>query len=186
MRQLIKIFSWVVLLALGLQTSWGFSTEGPVGNGGDAWQGAVIGYGPPTSLVAPKNLGEEYRRNVPVLYYGYDTAFLDYFGSNGPVSIDAAFAIMNSLTNVDSYTNDLSNFSLETRQTKYEAQALGLFDLKSWTLGILMEQMGLTEPEEWVWTLHDRYLPPGSACPAGMEYLVVMRNYDFVSSPLNQ
>ena len=28
----------------------------------------------------------------------------------------------------------------------YQAQALGLFDLKSWTLGVMMEQMGLADP----------------------------------------
>jgi hypothetical protein len=184
MRQLIKHFLWIALLVLGAESSRAFSLAGLIGNGGDKWQAPVIGYGLGGDLVAPKNLGEEYRRNIPVLYYAYDVNFLDYFGSNGPVSIDAAFSILNSLTNVDAYSSTLSEFPLETRETKYEAQALGLFDLKSFTLGAMMEQMGLATPERYTWTLHDRYAPPG--CPVTTEYLVVQRNFDFTTSPLNQ
>ena len=35
-----------------------------------------------------------------------------------------------------------------------------------------------------VWTLHDRFHIGTVACPVGMEYLVVQRNFDFVSSPV--
>jgi hypothetical protein len=46
--------------------------------------------------------------------------------------------------------------------------------------------MGLTEPERYTWTLHDRFLVPGSTCPIGEVYLVVQRNFDPVPAPLNQ
>jgi hypothetical protein len=185
MRQIIKRSLWVLLLASGLQTSRAYSLAGPVGNGGDAWQGAVIGYGPPTSFVAPKNIGEEYRRNLPVMYYSFTANFLDFFGSNGVAAVQSSFAILNGLTNVDSYKPDLSEFPLETRHLNYQAQALGLLDLKSWTLGIMMEQLGLGNPVEWAWTLHDRFhVDPGAPCPANMEYLVVQRNFDPVGSPV--
>ena len=169
-----------------LPSAWAYSLSGPVGNGGDLWQTAAIGYGPPTSFVAPKNLGEEFRRNTPVVYYAYDANFLDYFGSNGVVAVDGAFAILNALTNVDNYSKSLSEFPLETRHINYQAQALGLFDLKSWALGAMVEQMGLADPVEWTWTLHDRDHVGNIPCPVGEEYLVVQRNYDYVSSPLNQ
>src|SRR5882724_1310564 len=143
MRQLIKIFWCIALLALGAQSARAYSYGGPINNGGDNWQSPVIGYGIGGDLNAPKNIGEEYRRNIPVLYYAYNVNFLDYFGSNGPVSIDGAFAILNSLTNVDLYSSALTEFPLETRGQNFEAQALGLFDLKSWTLGAMMEQLGL-------------------------------------------
>lgn len=166
-----------------------FSPGGPIGNGtpGDSWQTPVIGYGLGGDLNAPKNLGEEYRRNTPVVYYTYDANFLDYFGSNGVVAVDDAMAILNTLTNVDSYSTSLSEFSLETRHQNYQAQALGLFDLKSYTLGAMMEQLGLADPVRYNWTLHDRrHIDNTPACPVGMEYLVVQRNFDFVSTPLNQ
>jgi hypothetical protein len=186
MQQMNKSILWVLLLASSLQTSWAYSLAGPVRNGGDSWQAQNIGYGPPSDDIAPKNLGEEYRRNLPVMYYAFDQNFLDYFALDGAGSVDGAFAILNSLTNVDNYSTQLSEFPLESRSQNYQAQALGLFDLKSFTLGIMAEQMGLADPVHYTWTLHNRFLPPGGRCPADEEYSVVMRNFDYVSSPMNQ
>jgi hypothetical protein len=208
MPQVIKRLLWVGLLVLGLQGAWAFSLGGPIGNNpnpitaagvqGDAWQLPVIGYGLPGDVNAPKNLGEEYRRNVPLMYYACDANFLGYFGSNGVSAVDGAFAILNNvftnnptgmINGLDGYSPDLSEFPLESRHLNYQAQALGFFDLKSWTLGVMMEQLGLADPVRYNWTLHDRLhssLPGIPPCPAGMEYLVVQRNFDFISSPLNQ
>ena len=207
MRQLIKIFLCIVFLVSGLEASWGFALIGPTGNNpnpgnfgtGDAWQLPTIGYGllyesfnelgGPVLLGdigAAKNLGEEYRRNVPVVYYAYDANWLGFFGSNGIVAADSAFAIMNSLTNVDSYSAGLTEFPLQAMQINNEASALFLTDVKSVTLHLLVEQMGLAEPEHYTWTLHDRFLPPSGKCPFDEIYLVVQRNFDIVSSPLNQ
>jgi hypothetical protein len=143
----------------------------------------ALGYG---GLNAPKNIGEEFRRNVPTYFYAYDANFLGFFGSNGVVAVDSAFTLLNNLTNVDSYSQSLSEFPLETRHVNYQAQALGIMDLKSATFGLMVEQLGLVDPVEYTWTLHDRYLPPGGTCPLDMEYLVVQRNFDIISSPLNQ
>jgi hypothetical protein len=185
MRQVIKIILPAVAVVFGLlHSARAFSLAGPIGNGGDAWQVQNIGYGPPSDDVAPKNLGEEYRRNTSVLYYAYDQAFLDYFGSNGVVAVDGAFAIMNSLTNVSSYSADISEFPFDSRHVNFQAQALGLYDLKSFTLGELVRQMGLADPVQYTWTLHDRFLLPGTSCPAGEEYLVVQRNFDTGGSPI--
>jgi hypothetical protein len=186
MQLMIKRFLSVLLLASALQTSWAFSPGGPIGNGGDSWQQPVIGYGLPGDLNAPKNIGEEYRRNTPLMYYTFDANFLEFFGPQGATSVDNAYAILNSLTNVDAYSKQLSEFSLETRNINYQAQALGLMDIKSQTLGLMMEQLGLADPIRYAWTLHDRLHVGNVACPAGMEYLVVQRNFDYVSSPLNQ
>ena len=132
---------------------------------GDTWQTLVLYYGF-GDVGGPKNIGEEYRRNTPVIYYAYDANFLDFFGSNGVSAVDSAFAILNSLTNVDSYSPDLSEFPLNSQSINYAAQSAGLVDLKSYAMAILMEQLGLAQPERFVWTLHDRYLPPGGpSCP---------------------
>lgn len=183
---MIKRFLWILLLASGLQTSWGYSLAGPVANGGDSWQVTIIGYGPPSDDVAPKNIGEGYRRNTPVMYYAFDANFFGYFGPEGATSIDGAFAILNSLTNVDNYSKALSEFPIESRHQNYQAQALGLYDLKSWTLGIMMEQLGLADPVQYTWTLHDRWHVGNVACPVGMNYFVIQRNFDTISTPLNQ
>jgi hypothetical protein len=195
MRQMIKRFLWIALLASGSQAAWAYSLGGPIGNGPDAWQVPVIGYGLGGDLEAPKNLGEEYRRNTPVMYYACNASFLDYFGSNGVSAVDGAFAILNnaftnSLTGmttngVDGYSPSLSEFPLNSQAINYQAQALGLLDLKSVTLGAMCEQLGLADPERYIWTLHDRWQPPNTSCPFFTEYLVVMRNFDPTPTPLN-
>jgi hypothetical protein len=73
----------------------GLFAGGPIGNGGDAWQSVLTLSGIGGDIMAPKNIGEEYRRNTPVMYYACDANFLDYFGSNGMAAVDGAFAIMN-------------------------------------------------------------------------------------------
>ena len=186
MQQTIKTFLSIGLLAFGLQTSWAYSLGGPIGNGGDSWQVPTIGYGLPGDLNAPKNISEEYRRNTPVMYYAFDANFFGYFGPDGAASVDGAFTILNSLTNVNQYSSQLSEFPVESRQINYQAQALGLLDLKSITLSLMVEQLGLTDPVRYTWTLHDRFLPSGGTCPIDEEYLVVQRNFDYFSTPLNQ
>jgi hypothetical protein len=193
MRQVMKIILLAGAVVFGLLSPvWAFVPAGPVGNGGDAWQSPAIGY---FGINAPKNIGEEYRRNTPVMYYAYDANFLGFFGSNGIVAVDSAFAILNSaFTNnptgvtkgLDGYSTSLAEFPLDSRNVNYQAQALGMLDLKTETLGLMVEQLGLTDPISYIWTLHDRYHVDGPACPANMEYLVVQRNLDIVSSPLNQ
>jgi len=186
MQRLIKFLTGAFLVAAFCQTSFGYSLGGPIGNGGDNWQVPVIGFGLGGDLNAPKNIGEEYRRNVPVVYYAFDQNFFDYFGPEGATAVSGAYGILNALTNIDNYSQQLTEFPTETRNVNYQAQALGLVDLKSWTLTLMMEQLGLADPVRYTWNLHDRYLPPGGACPQDELYLVVQRNFGVTASSLNQ
>ena len=188
MRTSIKNIFRAGVLFLTLQSAWGFSPGGPIGNGGDNWQVPVIDYGIGGDLLAPKNIGEEYRRVTPFMYYAADQSFLDFFGQEGLTNIDAAFALMNQVTNVSSYSADLSEWPLTSQQINLTAGTLALTDLKSTTLGLLAEQMGLASPGRYVWTLHDRRLQPGNGnkCPGDEEYLIIQRNFDIVPSALNQ
>jgi hypothetical protein len=196
----LKKFLWLILLAFfSLQSVLAFSLVGPVGIGDDAYQQTIIGYNPLTKPAAPpfftdpnstgpKNLGEEYRRNIPVLYYAADSTFLDYFGSNGLAAVDQTYSLLNTVltNNVDSYSKSLTEFPLNTMNPNYEAQALGLFDLKSEALSLMTEQLGLADAVRYTWALHDRYVTTPPPCPGDVEYTVIMRNFDIVSSPLNQ
>lgn len=183
------------MLALGLQTSWAFSLLGPLpgypglpAGFGDSWQVTMIGYGPTfaADIGGPKNIGEGYRRNAQKYYYACNANFLNFFGSNGVYAVDQAFTMMNNcLTNVDAYSSALTEFPLNSQTFNYEASALDLLDLKSETLGALVEQMGLANPVRFSWTLHDRF-PPAGAPPCFYDYLVVQRNFDITASPLNQ
>src|SRR5215831_15587815 len=166
---------WVGCLAVGIQASLGFSLFGPIN---EAYQVPTIGYNLPGDIGAPKNLGEEYRRNTPVIYYAADANFWDYFGTNGVSAADEAFSVFNNLTNVSKYSRELTEFPLNTTRNNGLASALFLVDLKSITMNLLAEQMGLAEPVRYVWTLHDRFLPPGGTCPFNEEYLIIKRNFD--------
>ncbi len=173
----------VLLLSLaGARSSFGFALSGPFN---EAYQAPVIGYNLiPTDegfvdVVAPKNLGQGFRWNTRNLYYAFDASFFTYFGSDGgaAAAVDQAFATLNSLTNLSAYPGDLGDAPLNTKRVNYTAEALQLFDMKSVTMAFLLEELGLTEPERYVFTLHAAFLPPGAACP-NFEYLVVQRNFD--------
>ena len=181
MVQLLKRYCWLAVLGLCVLRAPAFSLLGPY----ETWQVPEVSYQEPGDLGGPHNLGEEFRRNTPTMYYAFDQNFLDYFGSNGVVAIQNAFSVYNALTNVSSYSSDLSEWPMESTRVNYRAQALGLYDLKSATLSLLSEQLGLAEPERWTWCLHDR-LVGAAGCPASVAYTVIKRNFEPVSTPLNQ
>ena len=178
LRKLKRLF-WVWLILGSTHCGWAFSLLGNF----DTYQVGQLGYlvgdafaqrptvddigfvvdGP---LGGPMNLGEEYRWNISKLSFAFDSNFLDYFGSNGVIAVEQAIAIMNNLTNVSSYTSDLSEFPLEASLVNYQASALGLLDVKSAALHVLVEQLGLADPVRYAWTLRARVLPVGAQCPA--------------------
>jgi hypothetical protein len=180
-----------VLLAAAV-TGWAFSIGGPfndsssTGTAPGIWQVRDLGYniGERGDIMGPHNLGEEYRRNVITNYYSYDQAFLDYYGSNGVWNVDQAFAILNGVQPVSTYSTDLSEVPLDTRRDNYRGAADNLFDLKSEVLSLMIEQMGLTDPLRYTWCLHNRNA--GAACPIGNDYYVIKRNFDIVDSDLSQ
>ena len=211
MLQTFKRICCLVLLVASGQLAWGFALLGPApGLGslvsplpttfGDTWEAVSLGYGLPYlntldpggpvwlgNIGGPKNIGEEYRRNIPVLYYAYDANFSGFFGAQGETNTDQAFALMNNIaTNhvngMDGYSPDLSEFPLTSQHFNSAAENLYLTDIKSVTLHLLVEQMGLAEPERYTWTLHDRF--KGPKCPLTTTYVVVQRNFGTTDLPL--
>jgi len=175
MLRLFKFLGWLAAVMLTAPMAPGFSLLGPIGNAGDAYQTPTLSYGLPGDIGAPKNLGEEYRLNTPQNYYACDSSFLDYFGSNGLWAVDQAFAAFNSLSNVSSYSPDLSEFPLDAQRMNYTAQALRLLDLKSAVMSYIIEHMGLAEPDRWTWALRARISTPVQCL---FEYHVIQRNFD--------
>jgi hypothetical protein len=197
MRQVMKIILLASVLAWGLfQSAFAFTPAGPVGNGGDSWQIQSMGFNPlgtpnPAGFgdpftTGPKNIGEGYRRNTPVMYYTFSQNFVDYFGSNGTNAVAGAFNILNGLTNVDNYSSSLSEFPLQSSALNYQAQALNVYDVKSLTLTSLMMHLGLDDAVRYTWTLHARFHVGTIPCPVGEEYLVTERNLGISPTPLNQ
>ena len=91
-------------------------------------------------------------------------------------AVDQAIAIMNALPAASAMSADLGEFPLNTKRVNYEAQSLNLFDIKSLALHVLVEEMGLANPERYVWSLRGRV-----AFPAFTNYSVVHLNFDPVS-----
>ncbi len=158
-----------VLLAVAAPRASAFSLAGTF----DTWQTTTIGYQLPGDLGGPMNLGEEYRLNLPMLTYGFDESFLNYFGTRGVQEVEKAIKILNDLPAFSRMTDDLSEFPLDTRRFNYLASALNLYDLKTDILSSMLEQMGLAAPERYVWTLRS-YIPPD----VGPIFTVIQRNFD--------
>jgi len=176
MSGLLKKFGWVTVLAAGLPSAWAFSLLGPIGPTADAWQVPVIGYNLPGDIGGPKNLSEEYRWNTPTNYYAFDVNFLEYFGTTGASEVEKGIALISGvMTNLAA--TDLNNFPLESTRINYRAEQLHLFDLKSEALWLMTEELGLSEPDRFVWTLRDRRAIAGLSCPF-MIYDVIKRNFD--------
>jgi hypothetical protein len=181
MLRFVKKLGWLAALAFGLQPAFGFSLLGPPPpSPNEAWQVPTIGYMLAGDIGTPHNLGEEYRWNTPTNYYAFDQNFLDYFGSNGVWSVEQAVAVLNGLKSFSQYSSDLTEVPLETRRVNYRAQALHLIDLKSATLNLMVEELGLTESDRYVWTLRTRETQPGRSCP-WMIYGVIKLSFDPVN-----
>ena len=186
----------LVCLLAGLQSASAFSLLGPK----EGFQTETLGYliiegettvpsdnplgwtifTPSDFSPSPKNIAEGFRWCIPTLYYAYDETFLNYFGADGVAAVDAAVAMLNSLTNVSSFTPDLSEFPLDELRYNDTAAALHMFDLKSAALELLVERLGLADSTHWTWCMQAKMLLPTLACPF-YDYQVIQRNYDPVT-----
>lgn len=171
LRSLKKILLVMTVVA-AVRESFGFSLNGLA----PAWQTTAIGYNwevvaRVSTIGGPMNLGEEYRWNLPVIFYGVDSSFLNYFGQRGVEEIDKAAKIINDLPAMSQVNID--DYPLKTERINYQAQALGLLDLKTAALQSLIQEFGLGDPEEYVFTLRLR-----ETLPAATNYYVIQRNFD--------
>ncbi|MFO1513081.1 MAG: hypothetical protein U1F83_09250 [Verrucomicrobiota bacterium] len=166
-----------ISLALGLFAggAHAFSLLGPY----DTWMQPTNGFHLPGDIGGPMNLGEEYRWNVPVLTYTFDPSFLDYFGSNGVAAVEQAIEILNHLPPASQL--DPANYPPEATRWNYSAQALNLTNVKSKTLAVLLEQLGLTQPTRHAFDVHDFEFVGGN--PVAQ---IVIRNFDPITfAPTN-
>jgi hypothetical protein len=155
------------------------------GNPAKTWQGRGanagwnIGYGFPGDIGAPVDPIEAYRWNVPVITYAFDDSFIRFFGTNGIKAVSEAFQILNDLPPVSRMSPDLSEFPLRTLRQNFEAAQFGLIDLKTVAMGFILEELGLAQPDRWVWALHRRVVLQGPNDP-GL-YDVIQHNIDPVT-----
>jgi hypothetical protein len=178
MRHLTRTFL-IVIAAFGLATKApAFSLMGPF----TSWQTTAIGYQLIGDIGGPMNLSEEYRVTVPVLTYGFDATFLNFFGSNGVAAITAAMDILNTVPAASAMSSNLAEFPLQAiGPANATAANLQVRDLKSAALSTMLGQLGLASPERWVFSLRDRTVIAGTT-----NYLVIPRHFDPVTlTPTN-
>ncbi|MEY4691070.1 MAG: hypothetical protein RIT19_1395 [Verrucomicrobiota bacterium] len=163
----------LVALMLGALSASAFSLLGPM----VGWQAPDLGYNIPDSAPeygGPRLRGDEYRLSTPIVTYGIDGSFLEFFGVDGARAVDEAFEVFNSITNVSAFSQNLEEFPLKADGVNPTAAALGLLDLKTQLMGQILATMGLTSPERWCWSIRARAVDP-------IRYSVVNFNYDPVS-----
>jgi hypothetical protein len=146
------------------------------------WMSISNGCKLPGDVGGAMDINEEYRWNVPVVTYGFEQSFLDYFGSNGVAAVESAVQILNDLPPASDVV--LADFPLAEKRFNFYAQAQHLFDLKSAALTLLLEQMGLAPAGRHVFDLRrfdpvflsqaDEFSWPTDAIPN----LIVERNFD--------
>lgn len=183
----MKVVSTVLLIlsVSAFQRAGAFSLLGPfkntTNNAPDPWQGKPyagrpggLGYELPGDIGGPMFIHEGYRWNLPTIYYGFDKSFVDYFGQPGIDAVESAIAILNALPPASEMSASLDEFPLDTKAENPEAAMQELLDLKSVVLPILLEQLGLANPERFLWSLRARAAYPGVLT----NYTVMNLNYD--------
>lgn len=189
-RGLKKILFGALLLTAGTSLH-AFTMLGPGGavgggNAAVAWQDQSIGYNSQgfqgggfvqgNEIGGPLNLGEEYRWNIPEITYAFDESFLNYFGSNGVDAVKASIAVFNDLPRMSTTSSDLTEFPLSSQQINFQAAALNLIDLKSTTMHLILERLGLADPLHYMWAIRS-----STTVNNNINWQVIQRNFDPVT-----
>lgn len=168
MKFLSKKLAAVALAGLMPVATQAFSLVGPVA----PWMTVDLGYLQPGDIGGPVTPGEQYRFNQPVVVYGFDQTFVDFFGQPGIDAVEAAIKILNDLPPASEINP--ADYPLTTSRINHTARRLRLWDLKTWALGELVVQLGLTSPERYTWTLRKVNRPNDVV----RSFLTLRRNYD--------
>ena len=170
-------------LIASTEQSGAFALLGPI----RPWMQTTNGVFFVGDIGGPMCISNGYRWNVPVVTYGFDQSFTNYFGTNGVAAVEGAIQILNDLPPASQIA--LTNYPFISQSANYEAQSLSLYDLKSEALSLLLEHMGLASPTRYVYVLKQwdsSLLPPNSNelstplnWPDGtIPEFVLQRNYD--------
>lgn len=154
----------------------------------DTYDGLRLDYDQPGDIGGPMRVNEGYRWNLPLITYAFDQSFINYFGFDGMRAVDQAIAVFNNLPpmsqiQTDGFSFFIDGFAVPTRTTliNQDAEILGLLDLKSTAMHMIIEQLGLAEPERYAWALGSREtvnLFQGPPDPDTTNYTVLNLNFD--------
>ena len=180
-RLLTRLAALAGVMGFG-SSALAFSLAGPyaIGADGAVWQVSRIGYNLPGDVMGPMNAaaGEEYRWNVPTLYYAYDASFLDFFGTRGRDEVEKAVKIFNDLPPATQL--DVDDYPMTAERLNARASALGLLDLKTVAMKALTEEIGLISPNRYIYCLRNRRVLTQNRFPVGFN--LIRRSFDPITA----
>jgi hypothetical protein len=157
----------LALVLLSAISAPAFSLLGPYAS----WMTPTNGFQLVGDIGGPMPIGEGYRWNVPVVTYDFDTRFMAFFGSNGVAAVQSAIQILNALPPASQA--DPNAYPLNAVGENFTAYSQGLVDLKSVTLFLLLQQLGLASPQRFMFCVHDFSIAGGNT-----NVDVIMRSFD--------
>jgi hypothetical protein len=151
-----------------------------------SWQVPGLGYDLAGDIGGPLRPSDGgFRWNLPVITYAFDQSFINYFGAEGMRAVNEAMTVFNDLPPVSQISHDGFSFFVNgeivpTRSTlvNQDAAELGLIDLKSVAMRMVIEELGLASPERWAWSLRGRSVTTVTPPPNITNYTVVNLNFD--------
>ena len=182
-KSLIAALLLVSLVQL-VPSALGFALLGPIAPWMQETNGVYV-YDPVYDIGGPMDIGSGYRWNTPVITYGFDVSFLNYFGAKGVRAVESAMKVFNDLPSASKIV--LTNYPFNSREVNGKAFNHGdFYDLKSQTLSTLLEQLGLAQPGRHIMVLHQsnpvltNYSTIGlnQVYSLGLTNYIVMRNFD--------
>ena len=134
-------------------------------------------------LGGPKELKRFFRWNIPMLTYAFDASFMQYFGLEGRDAVKEAFTVVNDFFSNSNYvgvsalemtTHGFRN-NYNTTWINQTAQNAQIIDIKSLTLGLLVNQLGLGNPHRYAF---GNYAMSTNTVGTQINFNVRLRNYD--------
>jgi len=164
-----------------LDLAQGFVMIGPMATNRLTALGIDLNY--TDDLGGPKERKNFYRWNMPSLTYSFDASFINYFGLEGRFAINEAMEVLNDFFWNDDY-DGMSNLDLtehgflgnyNTTWVNTTAQNQSILDIKSLTLGLMVNQLGLGNPHRYAFSIHDATTNQSSTI---INFRVRLRNFD--------
>ncbi|MDG2213208.1 MAG: hypothetical protein P8M70_05225, partial [Verrucomicrobiota bacterium] len=117
----------------------------------------------------PKHINEFYRWNTPHLVYGFDREFVRFFGEEGIKAVNDAMRVLNDFFEPEDgqYSGvselDLMRHGFKGNYSTYwlnvTAKNENLMDIKSLTLGMMVNYLGLGNPYRQMFTATNAWHP---------------------------
>ena len=181
----MKSVKYLLCLAIGLllpvQKSNAFVLLGQMDAAEFASGGVDFNY--TDDLGGPKDLKRFFRWNIPMLTYSFDASFMQYFGLEGRDAVIDAFRVVNDFFYNSAYdgvsalefTEHGFRSNYNTALVNQTAENAQVIDIKSLTLGLIVNHLGLGNPHRYAFGIRGMST---NTVGTQINFNVRLRNYD--------